>query len=155
MGLIKTLALRLRPPRLHDPVFGPLLFMYIPRNPDRSYWEGEWLFPPTKTKVAIGLPGTVEGPSESGRVFYLALPERFDEIIVKVRPALEPVFNEWLRRPLSANMWQDVTLSGFGIEDPDAVPTVWDVAFETTGEKWLGITVPFVGDAPQQPVVDT
>jgi hypothetical protein len=32
---------------------------------------------------------------------------------------------------------------------------MWDVGFETTGEKWLGITIPFVGDRPQDPVVDT
>jgi len=35
------------------------------------------------------------------------------------------------------------------------VPITWDVMFETTGEKWLAITVPFVGDSPQDPVVDT
>jgi hypothetical protein len=154
MSLFKELSLRWRPRRLQDPVFGPLLFMYIPRDPSRSYWEGEWLFPPTQSKVTVSLPGPVEGPLESGRAFYLGLPARFDEIIVRVKPALDQVFLEWLGRPLNVNMWQDVTLGGFGVEDLGAVPPTWDVEFDVTGER-LGITIPFVGDEPQQPVVDT
>ena len=43
MGLLNELKLRFKPPRLQDPVFGPLLYMYIPRNPSRSYWEGEFV----------------------------------------------------------------------------------------------------------------
>jgi hypothetical protein len=155
MGLLNELKLRFRPPRLQDPVFGPLLYMYVPRNPGRSYWEGEWLFPPTETKVAISLPGTLEGPSDSGRAFYLKLPAEFDQILRRARPVLDRVFLEWIGRPLNADLWQDVTLGGFGVENPAVVPTTWDVGFETKGEKWLGITIPFVGDRPQDPVVDT
>jgi hypothetical protein len=155
MGLLKELRLRLWPPRLQDPVFGPLLYMHIPRDPSRSYWEGEWLFPPTQTRVTITLPGPLEGPIESGRAFCLALPARFEEIIHQVRPVLNHVFLEWLGRPLSPDIWQDVELGGFGVEDPAAVPLAWDVGFETKGEKWLGITVPFVGGEPQHPVIDT
>jgi len=153
--LLKKLALRFRPPRLEDPVFGPVLYRYVPRHPSRSYWEGEWLFPPTQTRVAITLPGPVDGPIESGRTFYLALPARFDEIIARVRPVLKQVFLQWFGRPLNPDMWQDVALGGFGVEDPGAVPTTWDVGFETKGEKWLGITIPFVGDDPQRPIIDT
>jgi len=29
------------------------------------------------------------------------------------------------------------------------------VEFETTGEKWLGITIPFIGDIAQEAIVDT
>ena len=155
MRLLNELSLRFRPRRLQDPVFGTLLYMYIPRDPSRSYWEGEWLFPATQTKVAITLPGTVEGPRESGRAFYAAVPARFDDIIARARPALDEVFTEWLGRPLNADIWQDVALGGFGLEDPDIVPVAWDVGFETTGERWLGITVPFIGDDPQPPIVDT
>jgi hypothetical protein len=58
-------------------------------------------------------------------------------------------------RPLNTDIWQDVELDGFGVEDSAAVPVAWDVGFEAKGEKWLGITIPFVGDDPQQPVIDT
>lgn len=153
--MLKTLKLRLRPPRLQDPVFGQLTYMYIPRDPGRSYWEGEWLFPPTRTRVAVSLPGGIEGPAESGRTFYLKLAARFGEIIQKARPLLDQVFLQWLGRPINPDIWQDVELGGFGVEDPAADPLAWDVGFETKGEKWLGITVPFVGDDPQQPVIDT
>ena len=49
-------------------------------------------------------------------------------------------------------LWRDVTLAGFGVEGPVAVPTRWDIAFETVGQKWLGITIPFIADEPQEPV---
>lgn len=155
MGLLEELRLRFRPPALEDPDFGRLLYLYIPRNPSASYWEGEWLFPPTRSKVAISLPGTLEGPLDSGRVFYLALPARFDQLIERVRPVLDQVSREWLGRPLRADLWADVKLAGFGVENPNVVPIAWDVGFETVGEKWLGITIPFVGDEPQEPVIDT
>ena len=129
--------------------------MHISRAPENSYWEGEWLFPPTDSKVAISLPGTLRGPNEDARAFYTALPARFEQVVAAVRPALDGVFREWIGRPLSANLWQDVKLAGFGVTNPGGVPTTWDVGFETTGEKWLGITIPFVGDRPQEAIVDT
>jgi hypothetical protein len=156
MGLLKQLQLRFRPPRRDDKDFGPLVYMYIPHAPERSYWEGEWLFPATKTPVAIALRGTVEGgPDAQSRAFYLSLPERFDRIMELARPSLDCVCREWLGRPLNADVWGDVKLAGFSVEDPGAVPASWDVSFETSGEKWLGITVPFVGDHPEDPIVDT
>ena len=155
MGLLKELGLRLHPPTLEDPDFGRLQYMYIPRDPSLSYWEGEWVFPPTGTKVAISLPGSVDGPIESGRQFYLSLPARFEDILRSVRPALEGVFGRWLERTMDPDIWREVTLAGFSVDDPDAVPTAWDVSFETTGEKWLGITIPFMGDDPHEAIVDT
>jgi hypothetical protein len=155
MGLLKELRLRFRPPALVDPDFGRLLFMYIPREPSRSYWEAEWLFPPTATKIAISLPGTPAGPRDSGRAFYLALPMRFEHVLESVRPVLDRALREWLGRPLNLDIWKDVKLAGFGVEDPDVDPIAWDVGFETIGEKWLGITIPFVGDEPQEPAIDT
>jgi hypothetical protein len=155
MGLLTQLRLRFRPPRLEDRDFGTLLFMYIPRAPENSYWEGEWLFPATGTKVSIALPGGPEGPDPQTRSFYLALPAQFDDLLNHVRPALDKVFRDWIGRPLHGDLWEDVRLSGFGISDLRTVPISWDVGFETNGEKWLGITIPFLGDVPQDPVVDT
>lgn len=155
MGLLKESHLRFRPPALKDPDFGRLLFTYIPRDPSKSYWEAEWLFPPTQTQISITLPGSTEGPTASGRNFYLALPARFEEILGTVRPVLDRVFHEWLGRPLHSDLWRDVKLAGFNVEDPDVAPTSWDIAFETTGQKWLGIMIPFVANEPRNPVIDT
>ena len=44
---------------------------------------------------------------------------------------------------------------GREVEDLRAQPVAWDIAFETTGEMWLGITIPFVGDTAKEAVVDT
>jgi hypothetical protein len=100
-------------------------------------------------------PPTLEGPWPESRVFFLALVPEFNRIIERVRPAVDRVFREWLDRPLNGDLWQDVKLAGFGVEDPRGTPPQWDVAFEATGAKWLGITVPIVGDQVQEAVVDT
>ena len=155
MGVLKELRLRLRPPVLQDPDFGRLVYMYIGNDPSRSYWEGEWLFPPTGTTVSIALPGTADGPVASGRAFYLSMPGRFDRIMELVRPTLDRVFRECFGRPVAADLWSDVKLGGFDIEDPDGVPTAWNVGFESLGDTWLGITVPFLDEQPQEPTVDT
>jgi hypothetical protein len=85
MGLLKELRLRFRPPRIEDPDFGTLLYMYIPCVPTDSYWQGEWLFPPTETKVAIALPGGLDGPDTQAREFYLTLPAQFDFLLKQLR----------------------------------------------------------------------
>lgn len=155
MSFLQRLKLRFSPPRLVDPDFGDLLFMYIPNAPERSYWECEWRFPKTGDVVSIGLPGTEEGPLPESRAFFLALPDRFEVILEAARPKLSQIFRSWLDRDIPQNLFSELKLAGFGLEDPKATPVEWDIAFETTGEKWLGITVPFIGDSAQEPTVDT
>lgn len=154
-SFLHRLKLRFSPPRLVDPDFGDLLFIYIPNAPERSYWECEWKFPGTGDVVSIGLPGTEGGPLPESRAFFLALPGRFDSILEAARPKLSQVFRHWLARDLPENPFSELKLAGFGLEDPNANPVTWDIAFETTGDKWLGIAVPFVGNSAQEPTVDT
>jgi hypothetical protein len=148
MGFIHNLKLRFAPPRIEDPIFGSLLFMYISNAPEKSYWEGEWKFTPTGTDISIALPGDEQGPLAEARQFYLGLPSRFEAIVQKARPALQKIFQEWLKQDLPEDIFSEVTLSGFDVEDPMEQPLSWDISFETTGDKWLGITVPFVGETP-------
>ena len=68
--------------------------------------------------VSIGLPGSREGPWPESRAFFLALVPEFNQIVERVRPAVDRVFREWLDRPLSRDVWQDVKLAGFGVDDP-------------------------------------
>ncbi len=155
MRLFHNLKLRFSPPRIDDPDFGSLLFMYISNAPERSYWEGEWIFPTTGTPVAIGLDGDESGPLPEARQFYLGLPSRFEQILTAARPELQKVFRERLQQDLPQHMFSAVKLAGFGLENPKANPLRWDISFETTGDKWLGIVIPFEGDTPQEAVVDT
>ena len=155
MGLVRNLKLWLHPLRMNDPDFGELVFMHISKAPKRSYWECEWMFPPTGNKVFIALRGSESGPESVMRDFYLSLPNRFEEIVEACRPSLEPVFKEWLSKPLPADIFSDLKLSGFSVEDLATKPVRWDVSFETTGEKWLGTTVPFVDGTAMAADVDT
>jgi len=155
MAFLHNLKLWLSPPRMTDPDFGVLLFMHISKWPERSYWECEWSFPKTGTVVGIVLRGGEGGPLPEARQFYLSLPARYEQILVACRPRLEQVFNEWLHQPLPQDIFSVVKLSGFGLEDPREQPVQWDVGFETTGDDWLGITIPFVGETAMEAVVDT
>jgi hypothetical protein len=155
MGFVRNLKLRLSPPRMTDPEFGNLIFMYISKFPERSYWECEWIFPPTGSPVAIALRGGETGPEQNSKQFYNSLPGRFPQIMSLCRPQLEQVFKQWLNQPLPENGFEVLKLSGFGLEDVAKQPVQWDVSFETTGEKWLGITIPFVGDIAGEAIVDT
>ena len=156
MSLLRNLRLRFSPLRLKDPDFGDLLYMYIPNAPERSYWEAShWLFAPTGREVEIDLPGNESGPMAEARQFYLALPAQFPNVLEAARPGLERVFREWYGRPVSVDLWRDVKLAGFSLEDPRATPVQWQIFFEATGAKWLGIIIPFRDGIPDSEVVDT
>jgi hypothetical protein len=155
MSFLKNLKLRFAPPRIDDPDFGSLLFMFIPNAPERSYWECEWRFPNTGTVISIALPGDERGPDPSGRQFYLGLPARFEGILAAARPKLQAVFREWLNQELPQDIFTVTTLAGFGLDSLAPGEIEWDISFETTGDKWLGIVIPFIGQTPQAAIVDT
>lgn len=155
MGFLQNLKLWLSPPRIEDPDFGSLLYMYVSNFPERSYWEGEWTFPKTGTPVSIAVDGGQEGPFPEARQFYLDLPARFEQIIAAARPKLQQVLKTWLNQELPQDIFTVVKLTGFDLENLKSNPPQWNISFETIGEKWLGITIPFHGDAPQDAVVDT
>jgi len=155
MAFLHNLRLWLFPIRITDPELGNLVFMYSSKFPERSYWECEWTFPTTGTTVALAIPGTEDGPQPEARMFYLSLPARFEKILALCRPPLEEVFGKWLGQSLPEDTLGVLELSGFGLEDSRERPVRWNVSFETTGEKWLSITIPFVGDTPGEALVDT
>ncbi len=155
MRFLHNLKLWLSPPKMTDPDFGNLTFMHIGKHPERSYWEGEWMFPRTGTVVGITLRGGERGPDNEARQFYLGLPARFDTIRIACRPSLEQVFRNWRGGHVPQDVFTAVKLTGFGVEDPQELPIRWEVGFETTDGDWLGITIPFVGDRPNEPLVDT
>lgn len=149
------LRLQFNPIIKTDPDFGKIVFMYISKNPENSYWECEWNFPNTGSNVSIALPGDEAGPFPESREFFLALPARFDEILIQARPKIEAVFLEWLNRALPKNIFAELTLIGFHLENARVSQIRWDVSFETAGGRWLCITIPFVGGIPLDAIVDT
>ena len=155
MGLLDKLKCMFSPLKISDPDFGELLFMSMRNSPDLSYWECEWRFPNTDTSISIALPGGEDGPLPESREFYLGLLSRFDDILQRARPKLDKAFSEWLEVELPADLFSELKLAGFGVENPKAETIEWDISFETTGDKWLGIIIPFKGDTAQDAVVDT
>src|SRR5262245_41123145 len=131
MGLLDWLMLTLKPPRLDDPDFGRLTFMYISNAPEKSYWEAEWRFLPVGYEVSIALPGDKSGPAPGAKAFYFSRAAEFERILALVRPGLDAVCRQWLGRPLAEDMWNDVKLAGFSVDDLGETPLSWDVAFET------------------------
>jgi hypothetical protein len=155
MSFLRNIKLWLFPLRMTDPDFGSLVFIHISKWPERSYWEGEWTFPPTGTVVGIALRGGETGPSPESRRFYLSVPGRFNLILTACRPRLEEVFRIWRGPHLPEDIFSAVKVTGFAVKDSGEQPVQWDVGFETIDEDWLGITIPFVGDTAMEAVVDT
>jgi len=155
MGFLHNMKLRLSPPKIVDPVFGKLVFMPIEKRPELSYWEGEWKLPGPGYSVGIFLPGGEDGPTKDSRRFYLDLSNRIERVLEGCRLPLAKVFREWLNRDLPEDMFSELKLTGVSVEDPNGHPLQWSVCFETTGEKWLGITVQFVDDVTGDVEIDT
>jgi hypothetical protein len=155
MSIFKSIKYQFRPPKIDDPDFGQLTFMYISNNPERSYWEAEWLFPSTGTTISIALDGDESGPKASAREWHLGLPARFKEIVELAKPELAKVLKSWLHQDIPADIFKVVKLAGFGVVDPSAQTIDWDVSFETIGDKWLGIVIPFHGTKVKDAIVDT
>ena len=155
MSILQFLKKRFSPLRITDPDFGSLLYMRIPNAPERSYWECEWNFPRTGTVISISLPGDESGPWEESRQFYFEAVERFDQVLAAVRPQLEAVFMDWLNQELPEYIFSELKLAGFDLQESRTQPVKWDISFETTGKKWLGISIPFEGESPGEATVDT
>jgi hypothetical protein len=135
--------------------YRPFVYMYVSNAPEKSYWEAEWMFPPVGYQVSIALDGDKCGPAREVRAFYLSRVGCFERTIALVRPRLDAVFRQWLGRSLAEDLWADVKLAGFWVEDPEATAVSWDVSFETFGGRWLSITIPMIGDVAQEAIVDT
>jgi len=140
---------------MNDPDFGQLTYMYISNNPAKSYWEAEWLFAPTGTSVSVALNGDETGPNAAFRDWYLGLPSKFNELVMLAKPELTKVFKKWLNQDIPEDLFKVVKLTGFGVEDPLATTIDWEMSFETIGEEWLGITIPFHGAGAMEATIDT
>jgi hypothetical protein len=68
---------------------------------------------------------------------------------------LDQVFRSWYDRPLAEDLWRDVKLAGFSLENPRSQPVEWEMYFEATGTRWLGIVIRFLDDVPGTATVDT
>ena len=116
------------------------------------------MFPPTGAVVGITLHGGESGPDNDARQFYLGLsvyPHASTPSGGACRSKLQHVFRDWRDGHVPEDVFAAVELTGFGLEDPQQKPIRWDVGFETTDDDWLAITIPFVGDTPQEPPLDT
>jgi hypothetical protein len=100
------------------------------------------------------LPGDEAGPSPESRQFYLSLPGRFHEILAASRSSLEQIYKDELGEPMPQDIFSVFKLTGFGIQDPNNQPILWDVTFELTLDRYLAVFIPFVGDRALEPEVD-
>jgi hypothetical protein len=102
----------------------------------------------------ITLCGDESGPQPEFRRFYLELPGRFNEILAACRPVLEEVYRDELQKALPTDIFTALKVAGFRVEDPNEQPVHWEVSFESTGDEYLGISIPFAGELALAPEVD-
>ena len=155
MGLFRSIWLQFCPLKMDDADFGKLLYIYISNDPKQSYWEGQWQFPPTGTVISISLPGDESGPYDEARKFYLEMIPKYENLIELARPQLIAVFKQWFKKELPKNIFTDLKLSGCNLIEARVRPVCWELSFETTGNRWLGITIPFEDESAKEAIVDT
>jgi hypothetical protein len=157
MSLVKSLRMLFFPPKIVDPVFGKMRFMYISSNPTRSYWECEdWLFPPTNSRIGLSLDGGEDGPKEEFRQFYLNLVPRFESLVRIARPSIEKGYAQFVEKRLPEDLFEALRFTAFHIEKMDGKNTEWNMMFETRSDDyWYAFTIPFVGDTPGEAIVDS
>lgn len=71
------------------------------------------------------------------------------------RPILTKVLSDWLEDRLPNDPHTVVKVTGFNVSDPLSDPVAWEISFETVGERWLAVTVPFIGSIAEEAIVDT
>ena len=64
------------------------------------------------------------------------------------------MYKSELGEPLPQDIFTTLKLTGFGVKDPYEQPVRWDISFETTGDKYLGVLIPFIGNTAMEPEVD-
>jgi len=124
--------------KMQDPDFGEMTFMEVAEHPERSYWEGEWRYPPTGTRIGVFIPGDASGLMGEARAFIMQKQHEWDKIISAVFPKLFPEYTEWAKRALSADILSDLDLASISVELPIVLPITWEISFETKEEeeKW-------------------
>jgi hypothetical protein len=111
--------------------------------------------PPTKTDIAIALEGDENGPKEESRKWHLDLVPRYKSILELSQPSIVSVLQKWKIDYTSDAVYNSVNLTGFSVGDLNEHPQKWSISFETTGKRWICITIPFIDNVAQDVIVDT
>lgn len=146
MNFFKRIKLFFSPRVIQDEMLGKLTFIYISNFPERSYWEGEWLFPTTQTVITILLKGGESGPLPEFLEWYRGLPARYSKVIKTVEQKLADAYEELYSKKPPRDFVNQFTFAGASVLDPRAQDVEWDLSFDITVGDVYSVTVPFVGD---------
>jgi hypothetical protein len=157
MGVLSKLFGKSEVVKMQDPDFGEMVFMEIAEHPERSYWEGEWHYPPTATQIGVFIPGDASGLRSEARAFILQKQHEWDKIVSAVLPVLSPKYTEWTERVLAPGILSDLDLAPISVKLPVVSPITWEISFETreNEEKWRFSNIGMKDWAVEYVAVDT
>ncbi|MGV3772248.1 MAG: hypothetical protein ACO1QB_05055 [Verrucomicrobiales bacterium] len=130
-----------------DPDFGTFYFQ-------DDYWECEWKFPPTGEVIFVPLAGDENGPFPHVREIYLTLPDRIGKYMEMARQPLEAAFQR-LQRKIPEDVYSELKFVGWEALDLQLEPERWKISFETTKDRWYGISIPFNKGVALEPEIDS
>jgi len=146
MKLLFDFLKKFRPLALQDDFFGQLTYMEAPE--DRvSYWEAKRVFVPTGREIElfIDAPAPRQPPRQGQREFFLAVEERFKEVLAASEVILRPQFQEWTGQPLTEPFEIEFTMGSFSIPCASLDHATWEMSFDSRSDANHLFTVTFQG----------
>ena len=118
-----------------------MTFICFRKEPSKSYWEAEVSLPNSNARIGVTMPGTADGPSPEEEQFCRRTVSDLDSLFEKCRPAFEPTFLSWVKKPIPPN-WREVfKLNGFAIPESGNPAKPWEVTYyvEPAGHSFTAV----------------
>ena len=140
--MFKNFLAGLKPIKIEDPYFGPLLYMKAARG-HSSYWEGALNLEPLhkRIEVYIDAPSPEEPTSQAQRDFFRWVERDYSSIcsIVEERFRAEP----WAQQLVSGRFEDAFCISSLSIPLCRAPGEEWSIVFEAAADEDHIFTVHF------------
>ena len=143
-----------KPEKIGDAFFGEMLWVEIPHDPSKSYFECERYFKPSGEKIGLSVTGSLNGPTQRQKEFFTQVETNYSLLVAKLIPIIEAEFGAWMPFPLIKNFVAEFKPIGLDIPACDELPIEWEIVFDTVHDINHTVTVGLLGDEPQYVRID-
>ena len=114
---------------LSHPYFGKMTFFGFKKEPSKSYWEAEVSLPGSNERIGVTMAGTPDGPTPEEEQFCRRTVSDLDGLFEKCRPAFEPTYLSWVKKPFPSNWREAFKLDGFTIPESGNPAKPWEITY--------------------------
>ena len=140
--------------KVDDAFFGEMIVIEISNNPVESYFECERYFKPSGEKIALGVTGSVSGPTQRQKDFFMQIENDYSLLIAKFALVIETRLGAWTAVPVTKEFEAEFKPTYFSIPTCDQQPIAWEIAFDTVHDVNHTVTVGTLGYEPYYVRID-